>query len=155
MTKMKKRITILLTIIYTTLYVFGQDNNEKLYQAIVKNDTSLVRQLLNDKADPNFIKSQGPWMKVSMLITAVNNGNIEIVRMLIASKADVKWKDGFQSTALMYAAAKGSQEIVVLLLDNGADINDNDGQGNTVLTAAKESGNKELIKFIKEKLKEK
>lgn len=152
---MKKTISILLTIICTTLCAFGQDNNEKLFQAITKNDTSLVKQLLSDKADPNFVKAQGPWMKVNMLITAVNNGNIDIVRMLIANKADVKWKDGFKTTALMYAATKGNKEIVILLLDNGADISDNDGQGNTVLSAAKESKNKELIKFIETKLKEK
>ncbi len=138
-----------------TICAFGQDSNEKLYKAIVKGDTSLVKQLLNDKADPNFIKAEGPWMKVSMLITAVNNGNIDIVKILIANKADIKWKDGFNTTALMYAAAKGNKEIVVVLLDNGGDINDNDGKGNTVLSAAKESKNKELIKFIEEKLKEK
>jgi ankyrin repeat protein len=150
---MRKTITILLTIICTTICAFGQDNNEKLYAAIVNGDTSLVKQLLNDKAGPNFIKVEGPWMKVSMLITAVNNSNIDIVKILIANKVDIKWKDGFNTTALMYAAAKGNKEIAVLLLDNGGDINDNDGKGNTVLTAAKESKNKELIKFVEEKLK--
>jgi ankyrin repeat protein len=152
---MEKLITILLTIIYTNICAFGQDNNEKLYKAIVNGDSTLVKQLLNDKADPNFIKAEGPWMKVNMLITAVNSGNIEIVKILIANKADITWRDGFNTTAIMYAASKGNKEIVTLLLDNGADINDNDGQGNTVLSAAKESKNKELVKFIKEKLKEK
>jgi ankyrin repeat protein len=152
---MRKTITILLTLICLTFCGFGQDNNEKLYKAIVKGDSSLVKQLLNNKADPNYIKAEGPWMKVNMLITAVNNENINIVKMLIINKADVKWKDGFKTTALMYAASTGNKEIVVLLLDNGADINDNDGQGNTVLSAAKESKNKELIEFIEGKLKEK
>jgi ankyrin repeat protein len=152
---MRKTIAILLTITCMTFYAFGQDNNEKLYKGIAKGDTSIVKQLLNDKADPNYIKAEGSWMKVNMLITAVNNGNIDIVKMLIANKADVKWKDEFKTTALIYAASNGNKEIVVLLLDNGADINDNDGQGNTVLSAAKESKNKELITFIEEKLKEK
>jgi uncharacterized protein len=152
---MRKAITVLLIIICPTLFAFGQDSNDNLYKAIIKGDNSIVKQLLNDKADPNYIKAEGPWMKVSMLITAVNNGNIDIVKILIANKADVKWKDGFSTTALMYAAAKGNKEIVDLLLDNGADINDTDGKGNTVLSGAKESKNKELIKFIKDKLKEK
>ncbi len=150
---MRKLITLYLTILISGT-IFGQDNNEKLYQAIAKGDTTLVKQLLNDKADPNFVKASGPWMKVNMLITAVNNGNIDIVKILIADKADVKWKDGFETTALMYAASKGNKDIVVLLLDNGADINDNDGKGNTVLSAAKESKNKELIKLVQIKLKE-
>lgn len=151
---MKKLIALFLAIIISGI-IFGQDNNEKLYQAIVKNDTTLVKQLLNDKADPNFVISSGSWMKINMLNTAVNNGNIDIVKMLIANNADVKWKDGFNTTALMYAAAKGYKNIVVLLLANGADVYDNDGQGNTVLSAAKKSKNKELIKLIQTKLKEK
>ena len=151
---MKNLITVLLTI-FISATAFGQDSNKKLYQAIVKGDTTSVRQLLNDKADPNYIEASGPWMKVNMLITSVNNGNLDIVKILIANKADVNWKDGFKTTALMYAASKGNKDIVALLLDNGADINDNDGQGNTVLSAAKESKNKELIKFVETKLKEK
>lgn len=151
---MRKTISILLTIVCTAFYTYGQDNNEKLYQAIVKNDTLLVKQLLNEKADPNYIKSEGSWTKVNMLITAVNTGNIKIVKMLLAYKADVNWKDVFNSTALMYAAAKGDKEMVVLLLDNGADINDSDDDGNKVLNAAKESKNKELIKYIEDRLKD-
>ena len=116
---------------------------------------SIVKQLLNHDADVNFIKAEGPWMKVNMLITAVNTENIGMVKLLIANKADVKWKDGFKTTALMYAASKGSMEMVTLLLDNGANINDADEKGNTVITAAKESKNIKLIKFIEDKLKAK
>lgn len=148
--QMKKTVLFLLTIICTTICAYGQNNNEKLYRAIVKSDTTAVRQLLNDKADPNYIKSEGPWMKVSMLIIGIKN--IDVVKLLVANKVDVKWKDGFNTTALMYAASNGNKEIVTLLLENGADINDNDGKGNTVLSAAKESSNQDLIKFIEDKL---
>ena len=148
-----KLLPFILTLIISGT-IFGQDSNEKLYQAIVKGDTASVKHLLNDKADPNFIKSSGPWMKVNMLITAVNQGDITIVKMLLENKADLSWKDGFNTSALIYAASKGNKDIVILLLDNGADINDSDGQGNTVLSAAKESKNKDLIKFIQAKLKE-
>jgi ankyrin repeat protein len=152
---MKKIITVLFTIIMTSFFAFGQDNNEKLYQSIIKGDTLIVSQLLKDNANPNYIKTVGPWMKVNMLITAVNNNNIDIVKILIANKVDINWRDGFNTTALMYAASKGNKEIIVTLLDNGADINDNDGNGNSVLSAAKESKNKEVIKFIQDKLKDK
>lgn len=135
-----------------TICAYGQSKNEKLYRAIIKSDTSTVRQLLNDKADPNYIIAIGPWMKVNMLITGIKDVNI--VKLLIANKADVKWKDGFNTTALIYAAANGNKEIVLLLLENGADINDNDGGRNSVLSAAKESKNGELIKLIEDKLKD-
>ncbi len=46
-------------------------------------------------------------MKVNMLITAVTNGNIYMVQILIMDGVDVKWKDGFNTTALMYAGLRG------------------------------------------------
>jgi ankyrin repeat protein len=92
-------------------------------------------------------------MTVNMLVLAVNNDNFDIAKILITNKVNVNWKDGFQTSALMYAAAKGNKEMAVLLLDNGADVNANDGKGNTVLSAAKESENKELINYIQEKQK--
>jgi len=147
---MRKTTIILLTIFCMATCAYGQDKNEKLYRAIIKSDTSTVRQLLNDKANSNYIKSEGRWMKVSMLIAGIKN--INIVKLLIANKADIKWKDGFNTSALMYAASNGNTEIVSLLLENGADINDNNGKGNTILSAAKESKNKELIKLIQDKL---
>jgi len=147
---MKKLITTLWFSI-CIISVFGQKVNEQLYKAIVKNDSEKVAKLLKQNADPNYIISSGPWMKVNMLITAINNDNIEIVKLLISTKADVNWKDGFNTTALMYAAAKGNKDIVILLLDNGADINATDGQGNTVLTAAKESKNQDVIKLIEDR----
>jgi ankyrin repeat protein len=150
---MKKLILTLLTIFCSVFFVNGQDRNEQLYQSIAKNEKAQVVQLLKDGANANYIKSSGPWMKVSMLITAVNNSNIEIVKLLLENKAEVNWKDGFQTTALIYAASKGNKDMVILLLDNGADINANDGQGNTVFSAAKESKNKELIKYLGDRKK--
>lgn len=136
-----------------SLFAKAQSKNEKLYLSIVRNEPEKVVQLLNDNADANYVVAKGPWMKVNMLITAVNNEHIEMMKALINNKADVNWKDGFNSTALMYAAAKGNMEMVTLLLENGADITANDGKGNTVLTAATESKNTELIKLIQQRLK--
>lgn len=131
----------------------AQSNGEKLYNAVVKRDTTLAKQLLREKADPNYIKSAGPWMKVNSLITAVSNKDLAMVKILLANKADVKWHDGFNTSALLYAAAAGSKELVLLLLTNGADIHDSDGNGNTVLSAAKESKNAELVAFVENKLR--
>ena len=149
---MKKHLLIFLATFCASISLFGQ-NNELLYKAISKNDIEKVTKLLNANADPNAVISSGPWMKVNMLITAVNNGNIEIAKLLIDKKANVNWKDGFNTTALMYAASNGNKGMVILLLDNGADFNANDGQGNTVLSAAKEGKNEEVIQIIENKIK--
>ena len=152
---MRRSVLIIFIIIFKGLHVFGQDGNEKLYNAIVQGDSSIVKQLLKNGADPNYVISKGAWMKVNMLITAVTNENIYIVKILIMNGVDVKWKDGFNTTALMYAASGGSIDMVKLLLESGANIDDNDGQGNSVLSAAKESKNAAVIALVENKLNEK
>jgi len=148
---MKKRFLTLL-ILLISIASFGQNKDEKLYNLVVKNDTKNAIKLISENADVNYVKKLG-WAKVNLLITAINNINVEVVKSLLENNADVNWKDGFNSSALMYAASKGNKEIVDLLLKYGADINANDGLGNTVLTAAKESKNAELILFIESKMK--
>ena len=136
-----KILTTLICSIGITFSLTAQDKNEKLYDAVSKNDKDKVESLIDKGADVNYVKEAGPWMKVSVLITAVNNKSVEIAILLLDKGADVNWKDGFKTSAILYAANTGNVEMVKLLLEHGADINDNDGQGNNVLTAAKESKN--------------
>lgn len=139
-------------VLFFTAVAFGQDNGEKLYNMVVTNDTEKSIKLISENADVNYVKESG-MVKVNSLITAVNNKNVAIVRALLQHKVDVNWKDGFDTTALMYAAASGNKEIVELLVDSGADLNAKDRMGNTVLSAAKESKNKEVIKLIQQRMK--
>ncbi|WP_162427116.1 ankyrin repeat domain-containing protein [Pontibacter pudoricolor] len=151
---MKTLILLAVLSFCMSFTALAQGKDEQLYIAVQKNDKAKVEALLQKKADPNYVKQAGSWMRVSPLITAVNNNNVAIVKLLIEYKAKVDWKDGFNTTALIYAASKGNKEIVELLLDNGADINATDGQGNNVLSAAKESENAEIIALIESKLKQ-
>ncbi len=132
--------------------VFAQTVDEKLYKAVKENNLSDVDEFLKQNGNPNFTEEKS-WSKINLLITAVNNNNYEIVKKLIESKADINWKDGFETDALMYACSKGNIKIVNLLLENGANVHSKDSQGNSVLSAAKESDNKELIELIENKLK--
>ncbi|MEO9964842.1 MAG: ankyrin repeat domain-containing protein [Reichenbachiella sp.] len=148
------RTLLTIFLLATCQQTFSQTNDEQLYQAVVKNDIEQARTLIEAGADPNFIKASGPWMKMSLLITAINNKNIEMTQLLLENDVDVNWRDGFKTSAIIYAANTGKTELLELLLANGANINDNDGQGNSVLTSAKESGNKEMIRLVKQKHKE-
>jgi len=150
-----KKIILFYFLIASSFSVFSQTKNDSLYSAVSINDQSLVIALIKDGADVNYVKSAGPWVKTNCLITAVEKGNIDMVKILIEAKVNVNWKDGFNTSAIMYSAKKGAKDIVVLLLDNGANIKDEDGKGNSVLTAAKESKNKDLVKFVEGKLREK
>lgn len=147
-----KTLLTLIFLLGTILTTFSQDKNESLLKAISNGDKDAVAKLISEGADVNYVKAVGPWMKMNPLITSINKKQFDIAKLLIGNKADVNWKDGFKTSAIMYAASAGDKELVELLLANGASIDDNDGQGNTVLTAAKESKNKDLIKFVKEKM---
>ena len=103
-----KNIFALILFIGITISATAQNKNEKLYQAVVKNDLNKTEKLINQGADVNFVKQSGPWMKVSLLITAVNNKNLEITKMLLENKADVNWKDGFKTSAILEGSLTSS-----------------------------------------------
>ena len=61
-----------------------------------------------------------------------------MVKLLIASGAEVNQKNFRGATALMVAAGAGTPSVVRYLLEKGADVNARDREGNTVLTYAEE-----------------
>lgn len=126
----------------------AQDKNDLLYEAIIKSDRSAVEFQLAAGANVNYVKELSAWARVSMLIAAVDHNNIDILKMLLEKKANVSFRDGFNTTAIIYAASNGEFEMVKLLVEYGANVNDNDGQGNSVLSAAKDSENAELVAFL-------
>jgi ankyrin repeat protein len=142
---MKLYATIFLLLFSVT--AFSQSKNDQLYDAVTNTDTSKVESLLKTGADPNY-KKKVMSFEISMLIWAVQQQNIKIVKLLVDYKAEVDWKDWFKTTALMYAAHTGNKPIIETLLKAGADPKAHDEQGNSVLTAAKESNNNEVITMI-------
>lgn len=130
---------------------FAQDKNDLLYDAIIKSDKSAVEFQIAAGASVNYVKELKPWLRVSMLIAAVDHNDLEIVKILLAKKANVDFRDGFNTTAIIYAASNGELEMVKLLVEAGANVNDSDGKGNSVLSAAKESQEAELIAYLQSK----
>jgi len=112
----------------------------------------MAEQFLKAGADANYVQSTSSF-KVDLLILAIINDDILTVKVLIAHKANVNWRDGFGDTALIYAAQIGDTAIINYLLDNGADIHAKDGKGNTVLSSAKEGKHPDAIKLIESRLK--
>ena len=72
----------------------------------------------------------------SPLINAV--ADLEMVKLLIASGAEVNQKNFRGATALMVAAGAGTPSVVRYLLEKGADVNARDREGNSVLAYAEE-----------------
>lgn len=102
--------------------------------------SDLVTLLLNKGANPN-IKVE----RSDLLSTAVERGNVEIVRALLASKK-VSLKSSPGRRPLLYTAANsGRTEIVRLLLDAGADPLEADSSGRTPLQGAYSEEIKKLL----------
>ncbi|KAI0538686.1 hypothetical protein GGR58DRAFT_512830 [Xylaria digitata] len=142
----------------------GQDSDWAidylLRDAAERGQLEFVKRLITAKANVNSISGHGIEMHetpASMeyftraaaeesrgwtaLQAAAKNGHIEIVRILLASKADVNAAaaNAFGRTALHAAAENGHVEIVRLLLASKA---------NTVLQAAAGSGYIEIVKML-------
>lgn len=116
--------------------------NDILYEAVQKNDFSLVKTALEKGACPTLRISIGrpskdlSWNGDTILHVAISNKNAEIVQALVASGVDVNLignknmyaASGF--TPLLLAIRKNSPKIVEILLKAGAkkDIRDSVGR---------------------------
>ena len=78
----------------------------------------------NEEVTVSFLKQGGSVpTPLRCLFWATKQGNIEIVKLLIAKGADVNAKDKDGSTPLYLVASRDKKEIVQLLIANGADVN--------------------------------
>jgi WD40 repeat protein/uncharacterized protein YecT (DUF1311 family) len=79
----------------------------------------------------------------------VGNGNVEVVKALIAAKADVNIRSGKNGrTALMGASRFGSLAVIKELIAAGADVNIKDNEGCTALIEASRYGYTDVVREL-------
>ena len=79
--------------------------------AVKKSQLEAAKILIAAGADVNNLDSEG----TPLLHIAVNNGNKDMVNLLLENKAKVKAKDQYGLTALVYALKGQHTEIVQLI----------------------------------------
>ena len=108
------------------------NNNQKCLDIACRNEnTSLVKILLEHGTDPDFLSPQG----CPPLIPATINQRIDVMKLLLANRADANWSipNNRWRSALCCACVKGYHDAALLLLDCGADVNAVRTDGDTPL----------------------
>ena len=96
-------------------------------------DVQCARLLLDFGADPNTTTSR---IGLTPAMTALNNENFDVFRLLIKTGADVNSKDREGKTLLHYIARLGCYELVEPVIGKGASLNVKDSTGATPLAVA-------------------
>lgn len=119
-----------------------------LFRAILRDSVKDVKELLKKGADVNAASPSGR----TPLIAAVQSGcDPEIIRLLLAHKADVNRQDMYLSAALHYAAHFDRAEAAGLLLAAGADVRLADSRKQTPLDIAIRRGNRATAEKLRGK----
>jgi ankyrin repeat protein len=142
-----------------------------LMVACERGKSSLVKQLLDRKADPNLAGRDG----ATALILAAQNDQPDIVKILLQNRAEPDKEDNNGWTALSTAAYRGSarcvqiladrsktdlsrgllfatlsehKDVLKILLDYGAEVDSRSSDGRTPLMLAASKGNKEIVNML-------
>lgn len=111
--------------------------NQPLLKAVALGQTEQVRQLLNDGCDVSVADEAGR----SLLMIAIQNNDLALVKELLAFGADVNQRDNTRLTPFICAAANGFDEIVSEILRSGrADLASVNRFGGTALLPSSEKG---------------
>jgi hypothetical protein len=83
------------------------------------------------------------------IFRAIDRAHTTTLRLLLAKKPCMGWKDGpLQRTFLHHAACHGLPSIVSILVEHGADLEERDTEGNTALLCAARYGTTGVAKFL-------
>lgn len=159
---------------------FAKPKNElnyKLISASKNGDINQVVELIKQGASVNFIdKKLGNEVSniyeslrykdgKTSIVTAANNGHLEIIKVLLANGANINIKGYNGNTALLASASKGDIKTIKFLVNENADLSIENNDNETALLVAfkqlklldlhKTSNSYEYLRIINELLKHK
>jgi ankyrin repeat protein len=114
------------------------------------NDVIDKKKSLNETELANLINQLNQTSLDKALLYSTQQGNVEILNMLVQAKANVNTKNKYGNTPLILAAVQGNVEIIDLLIKAGADINAKDKFNQTALIKALAKGKYVVAKKLLE-----
>lgn len=144
--------------------------NNKLISSIQNKNIKQVKELLSKGANVNYVVSDGDNKEKTAFMIACEQGNKEIVELLLLKDANINakckgyrdlvrykgdpiqpetYEDTYKGyTPLMFASQNGNEKIVELLIFKGANINAKDDFSNDALMIACQNGKKKVVELL-------
>jgi ankyrin repeat protein len=129
----------------------NEQGRPPLWVAIEAGDAEMVKALLAAGAnanDPGASVDKSMEYGDTLVMRAVDGGNPEILKALVAAKADVNKGNAYGVNGLMSAAMQGRAELVGILVKAGANVNARDKNGTPALYSAVQGGNPEVVRIL-------
>ena len=121
---------------------------ETPFTEAVENDNLFeVQKILNE--DPSIVDQfRDEFQRSTALMEASYNNQIEMVKILIAAKAQVNLQDELGFSALMLASYRNRPEIVQILINARALIDQTENNGTTALMMASGFTHTEVVRML-------
>lgn len=123
-------------------------NNEEKAKAVVKEQ---IKKITTDKTEQKqgavfYIKETG----TTPLMSATYDGNLSLVKKLLAAGAFVDAVNLEGNTALIWAAQRGNKDLVRLLIDKGADIDLLNIKNESAISLARKNNHPAIVRILEE-----
>ena len=134
---------------YSENQMSQEELNNHLRVSVQSGNVQSAEALIKQGADVNAVERGVE--NLTLLETATDYGNYEMVKMLVAQGAVMESKEYEPWPLLKRAAVSGNKEIVKLYLDKGLDPNVKDACGDTALICAAYNNHPEVVKLLWER----
>jgi len=106
--------------------------------AVARDDKRMVKMLLEHGANPNATTHADGALPARDIVlgTAAENGDVEVIRLLLTAGGQVNARSGMGVTPIMLAARDNHAAAVRFLIGQGADVNAKDERGFSPLSFA-------------------
>jgi ankyrin repeat protein len=126
-----------------------QDPFNQLYQAITYEDVPKAKAALAAGIDwANDGKTDHQFSAFHFAVGHTSSNGVEILKLLLASKANVNARAEYRQTPLHLATQSGNAVAVKLLIEHGADVNAQREDRKTPLHLAASIGYIEIVRLL-------
>ncbi len=140
-------VTLFLLFCSRSLFAAELTPGAKFAVAIESGDLETIKSLVQGGASADTLIEYGEH-KITPLMKACWDGELEIATYLLDQGADVNFADEEGDTALFQAIKRGRAEFAQLLIDRGAKVNVKDVRQFTPLTTAAAAADEETTKVL-------